>query len=400
MGWNDYISRYFIELVLAMKIVADSDLPFVKAYFEDQGELCLKPGRFLERADVIDADLLLVRSVTTVDAKLLQRTKVKCVATVTTGIDHLDTDWLDQQGILWLSAAGYNAEPVSDYVLAVVAALQQAGCLPLSSVRVAVVGVGQVGRRVAQRFKCLGFEVFLSDPPRAEQEQNFISTALSELPPVDLLSLHTPLVSGGKYPTHHLINASFLKKARGKSILLNTSRGAVVDFSSLRASRDNWRYCFDVWEGEPDIDLEILRSTLIASPHMAGYSVQCRYRGIEMIYRALCEKGLVKPKITDVSLSLPRNKLYFDHRRLTWQEVVLAHFNPLSVTEAMKKCLLEENVLLKEPKKCATLFDKLRQQYIGAGIERHEFAYTTISQVRLSAQDRDVLTQLGFIIEE
>lgn len=382
-----------------LKIVADVDLPFIKEYFGGEGELVLKPGRLIERADLIDADLLLVRSITLVNEKLLKGTAVKFVGTVTTGVDHLDTVWLDQAGITWRAAAGYNAAPVSDYVIAVIAALQQQKALPTSSLRVGVVGVGQVGGRVTERCKRLGFDVFLCDPPRAELEESFSSFALSELKDVDLLTLHTPLIRSGKYPTYHLIDSSFLQSAAKKSILLNTSRGAVVDFSSLLSAKEKWTYCFDVWEAEPEIDLTILQASLLATPHLAGYSVQCRYRGIDMMYRALCELQLIRPTEKTLPL-LPTTKFSFKNRHMTWQEVVLAIFNPLTVTQVMREVLSAENVLLKEPGKCATLFDELRQQYIGDQIKRHEFGFTTISEVHLDEKDRYALTQLGITIEE
>jgi erythronate-4-phosphate dehydrogenase len=376
-----------------LKIVADLELPFIEDYFGGEAELLLRPGRLIRREDLVDADLLLVRSVTSVNEALLQDTAVKFVGTVTSGIDHLDTAWLDKAGIQWLSAAGYNAPPVSDYVFAVVAALQKQNHLPSFPFRVAVIGVGQVGGRVAERFKRLGCEVLLCDPPRAEQEKDFLSHALAELNAVDFVTVHTPLLSSGRYPTYHLINSSFLQSTTKKCILLNTSRGAVVDFSSLPFSKEKWTYCFDVWEKEPELDLKSLEGSHIATPHLAGYSIQCRYRGIDLLYRALCDRGLIKPTSKAFPV-LPKTRISFGNSCLSWQEVVLSLFNPLSVTETMK------TILLKEPSKCATLFDKLRMEYIGSQIKRHEFGFTTISGVRLEEKDRYVLTQLGITIEE
>lgn len=381
-----------------LKIVADCDLPFIRDYFADAGELVLKPGRFLERQDLLDADLLLVRSVTLVNENLLRGTAVKFVGTVTTGIDHLDTTWLDRNGILWRSAAGYNAVPVADYVISVIAALQQERRLA-STLRMAVVGVGQVGGRVAERCQRLGFDVLLSDPPRAEREENFPSYSVSDFKNVDLVSLHTPLLSSGQHPTYHLINADFLRATTQAAVLLNTSRGAVVDFSALQQEDGRWGYCFDVWEGEPQIDLNILHASCIATPHLAGYSQQCRYRGIDQIYRACCELQLVDP-VTKAFPVLPKQRLSFGNRQVSWQEVVLTIFNPLAVTQAMKAIFLGKNDVLKEPGKCAKLFDELRQQYIGDQIKRHEFGATTVCELRLQEKDRYALKQLGITIEE
>lgn len=376
-----------------LKIVADADLPFLQEYFGGAGELSLKPGRLLKRADLLDADLLLVRSITKVDEALLQGTPVKFVGTVTTGIDHLDTAWLDQAGISWRSAAGYNAEPVAEYVIAAIAALQMQKCLPEQALRLGVIGVGQVGTRVAKHAVSLGFTLLLCDPLRAEQEPQFISQDLSELNNLDVVSLHTPLTTTGAYPTQHLIDSHFLHAAKNKTLLLNTSRGAVVDFAALQEAEAHWQYGFDVWEGEPEIDLQRLQSAAIATPHLAGYSKQCRYRGIEIIHQACRDEGFISAAAKPLP-PLPRKRLSFDGNRLNWQEVVLSIFNPLAATQLMKE------TLLKEPEKCATLFDELRQRYIGHAIQRHEFSYTTVSELRLEEKDRAIVTKLGITIEE
>ncbi len=382
-----------------LKLVADIDLPFVRDYFGSAGSVVLKPGRLIERADLLDADVLLVRSITRVDEALLRGTPVKFVGTVTTGVDHLDTVWLDQAGILWRSAAGYNAQPVAEYVIAAIAAWQLTNQLPPAALRVGVVGVGQVGGRVAERCQQLGHTVFLCDPPRAEQEKDFSSRPWSDFNALDLVTVHTPLTKTGKHPTYHLINSAFLQAAKNKCVLLNTSRGAVVDFSALPEHQKNWTYGFDVWEGEPEINWECLRFAALATPHLAGYSVQCRYRGIEMIHRACRELQLIETA-EQPAPALPRQRLSFGGKCVSWREVVLAVFNPLSVTPVMKEGLSPENVILKGAGKCATLFDELRQRYIGDGIQRHEFGYTIVSNLRLAEADRFVLTKLGITIEE
>lgn len=376
-----------------LKIVADEDLPFLQRYFEGAGELIVKPGRSLVRADLLKADLLLVRSVTRVDESLLRGTPVKFVGTVTTGFDHLDTAWLDSAGILWRSAHGYNAIPVAEYVIASIAALQMQNRLAKEALRIGVVGVGQIGSLVAKWCTFLGYTLLLSDPPRKELDPLFTSCDLSALNNLDLITLHTPLTKEGKYPTQHLINASFLNLSKNKSVLLNTSRGAVVDFAALQQEEDRWTYGFDVWEGEPKIDLKRLRGAALATPHLAGYSLQCRYRGIDMIYEACRELGFVA-EASKSPLSQPRQHLSFAGQELSWQEVVLSIFNPLTVTAVMKE------TLLKESEKCATLFDELRQHYIGHAIARHEFGATTVSELTLKEKDRNILTKLGITIEE
>lgn len=375
-----------------MKIVADGDIPFIRDYFSDASELILKPGRLIQRSDLLDVDMLLVRSLTRVNEDLLKNTAVKFVGSVAAGCDHLDTQWLTQQGIHWYAAAGYNAQAVADYVMAVFAALFPQS-ESFSSLRVAVVGVGQIGQRVAERLQFLGCQLLVCDPPRAAQEPDFISTPLQKLKDMDVISLHIPLTITGSNATYRLIDHTFLQRARKAQVLINTSRGDVIDFSALLPNKAAWRYCFDVWQQEPGIDLDILQAAWLATPHLAGHTQQSRYRGIDSVYRAAAQMGIIPFKKQSPPL-FPQQTLSFNHRLMTWQEVVLAIFNPLTTTTAMKECLL------KAPENCATLFDSLRKQYIGDAIKRHEFAYTTITEVRLAEKDRYLLTQLGVHIRE
>lgn len=372
-----------------MKIVADLEIPYIEDYFSDEGELVLKPGRSLRSEDVKDADLLIIRSVTPVNETLLKGSSVKWVGTVTTGLDHLDLAWLKAAGISWASAAGYNAEPVSDYLIAVLAALGQEA-LPKTA---GLIGVGRVGSKVAKRLEALGLKLFLNDPPRAAAEASFSSSPLSSLAAADLVSLHLPLTIGGEYPSFHLLAEDFLAASSQPKLLINTSRGALLDSSVLKQQKEHWHYCLDVWEGEPLLDLELLEAATIATPHLAGYSVQCRYRGIALIHQAVVEAGFIQAKAR-TALTIPAQTLRFGGRAVSWQEAVLKVFNPLEVTEVMKE------TLLKEPAKCATLFDRLRKAYIGDSIERHEFASTSLEDLQLAASDRSILKHLGFIIKE
>lgn len=372
-----------------MKIVADEAIPFIKNYFSHVGQLVLKPGRLIIREDLIDSDILLVRSVTPVNENLLRGTAVKFVGSVTTGIDHLDTSWLDQAHISWQAATGYNAIPVSDYVVAVIAALSKQKTIN----SVGIIGVGYIGSHIAERLKNLGFTVVLNDPLRAENEPQFNSTLLSELCSLDAITIHVPLTFHSKYPTYHLIGHEFLQDFEENSVLINSSRGSVIDFNAFKFSHHRWYTCLDVWEGEPNIDAQMLAAAVVATPHLAGYSVQSRYRGINMIYQHLCTMGWIKDKELFPPKLLHR-ELNFNGQKLSWQDIVLAIFDPLAITQKMKM------ILLKEPEKCATLFDQLRGRFIGDNIQRHEFGFTTVSEVRLKEEDRYCLTQLGINIKD
>lgn len=357
-----------------MKIVADMHIPFINEYFGHAGELILKQGRSLNVADVRDAEMLLVRSVTHVNADLLTNSAVKFVGSVTAGADHLDTEYLDAANIQWSIARGFNAPPVADYVFSVIAALQsQHLFLPKNKpLKAAVIGVGNVGRIVAERLHVFNIEVILCDPFRAMQDKDFISTPLDEIADVDLISLHVPLTRTGLHPTYHFVNKTFLSKQKPGCVLINASRGAVVDTQALLSSAKHLQWCFDVWEHEPDIDQAVLRQAFIATPHIAGYSLQSKLRGVAMIHQAACELGFIKQQNLPPIL-MPEQILVGDNQQVTWQQIVLKVFDPLTVTQQLRAAILEKD------NKHA--FDEMRHQFNF----RHEFAFTSLDAIQSEA---------------
>lgn len=362
-----------------MKIVADENIPFVDYYFANAGELLLKPGRDITKSDLVDADLLLVRSVTKVNQDLLAGTLIKFVGSVTTGADHLDTAWLDQAGIQWSVAHGCNAMAVVEYVVSSIATLQHMDFLMQKNPKAAVIGVGHIGQRVATRLKQLGFTVVLCDPIRSQQEPDFSGVSLDEIADVDLITLHTPLTQSGPYPTHHLINKSFLERQKPNTILLNTSRGAVIDFNDLNLYGGHLVWCLDVWENEPLINLEILDQAVLATPHIAGYSAQAKYRGIQMIYDAIHEKKLFSLKDV-VPKKFPTHDVFFAGAKVDWREVILRIYDPFETTQVMK------NQLVANP----NAFDELRKHFV----DRYEFGFVRIEDVSLSIDNKSILDNL------
>lgn len=359
-----------------MKIVADENIPLVDYYFGGLGEVVLKPGRAIQSIDLIDADVLLVRSVTQVNQTLLQNSKVKFVGSTTIGIDHMDTEWLQHAGIGFSTAKGCNAVAVVEYVLSVLAALQRDGLLLQKKLRAGVIGVGEIGTRVAEKLKLIGFDVLLHDPIRAENEKEFISVSLDHFVDLDFITLHTPLTVNGPYPTYHLIEKSFLSRQKAGCVLLNTSRGSVVDFSELKQHGAHLIWCFDVWENEPFIDLTVMQAAKIATPHIAGYSVQSKYRGIEMIYQA----ALADKRIPDLQVDpivYPQKKLFFSDTA-NWRDVILQAYDPMITSQEMKQILLTDN----------KQFDHLRKYFP----ERYEMAYLSLQNEGLTTEDFQILT--------
>lgn len=337
-----------------MLIVADEEIPCVEHYFGSYGNIIFKTGRTLTRQDVLDADILLIRSVTKVDEALLNNTKVKFVGSTVTGTDHLDISWLNQSEIRWSAALGCNAVAVAEYVVTVIAALQMQGLLLHKKCRAGVVGVGRTGSLVVEKLKAVGFDVVQCDPLRADQEKTFISTPLESFSDLDLILLHTPLTKEGSYPTYHLIEKNFLQKQKKGCVLLNAGRGEVIHSADLLQYGQHLIWCLDVWENEPNINEVVLEKATIASPHIAGHSVQSKYRGIDMIYQAALQQGVIPDKEIK-SIEFPREEIVLENQNENWREMVLTVFNPLKVTVLMKKAYLEE--------KKEGLFDLLRKRF-------------------------------------
>lgn len=365
------------------KIVADQQIPFLLDYFSGCGELVTRPGRAITADDVKDADVLLVRSITEVNAALLASSQVKFVGSITAGSDHLDKEWLASQGILWRVADGFNAPPVADYVISTVAALQRKSILPLSNMRVAIIGVGNVGCLVEKHLRALGAEVIVCDPLRAEREEGFISTDINEIQNVDLITLHVPLTKSGDYPTFHFLNAAFFEKQKNGAVFLNASRGAIVATEVLMAHATHLYWCFDVWAHEPTIDQATLARTMTASPHIAGYSVQSKMRGVDMIYRAACDEGVIQPQVIS-SMQMPTQTLCFAGDNVRWQDAVLAIYNPLLMSAMMRSKLMGQD-------NSGELFDDMRHQFN----YRHEFGFTAVQAASLLDEDIVLLDKLG-----
>ncbi len=358
-----------------MKIVADENIPLLENYFGGASQLVLKSGRTITQADLVDADILLIRSVTKVSEQLLKNTSVKFVGSTTSGADHLDTDWLNANHIKWSVASGCNAMAVAEYVICVIAALQKMNFLMDKKIRAAVVGVGKIGQLVVEKFKLLGFDVVMCDPFR----DDLPVTAFNELTDFDIISFHTPLTKLGAHPTYHLVQKEFLQKQKKNCVLLNVGRGEVFSSDSLKMYGQELILSLDVFENEPYIDFEVLNQALIATPHIAGYSLQSKYRGVEMIHKAAIEQRILSNHTTN-PISYPTQKISGSKAK-SWRDIVLSIFNPLDTTRITKETLIEDE----------NKFDWLRKKFA----ERYEFEFVEVCDVQLPETDRLFLKKLG-----
>ncbi len=282
-----------------MKIVADANIPFVAECFSSIGDVTVVSGRQITPDVVGDADVLLVRSITPVSAELLAGSKVRFVATATIGFDHIDAEYLKRQDIGFASAPGCNANSAAEYVIAGLLEIGHRLNVELEGKSIGIVGVGNVGSKVASKCAALGMEVRLNDPPLQRRTGDAKYRPLEELYSCDFITFHTPLTFEGRDKTHHLANEKFFESLKQGCVFLNASRGAVVDTGDLKASIRNGRLkagVLDVWEGEPDIDIELLQIVDIGTPHVAGYSLDGKITGLIMIYKSVCEYFSIEPE--------------------------------------------------------------------------------------------------------
>lgn len=279
---------------MSLTIIADENIPAVEDYLGALGKVVRVPGRALTRAQLADVDILLVRSVTRVDESLLAGTAVRFVGTATSGIDHIDRDYLARSGIAFAHAPGANANSVVEYVLAAVAAVADSLERLLAGGRVGIVGYGNIGRALAARLDALDIHYHVFDPwldlrtvPNAAE--------LDDILDCDVVSLHPELCTNQPWPSHHLLGRAELARLGAGSLLINASRGSVVDNAALREClqrAQTFAAVLDVWEDEPDVDPALLDRVVFGTAHIAGYSLDGKLLATRMLADAvLAELG-------------------------------------------------------------------------------------------------------------
>ena len=270
-----------------MKIVADVDIPFLEGVFEPYGEVIYKKGIDIVADDVVDADALLVRTRTQCDASLLEGSKVKIVASATIGTDHIDKEYCASRGIEVANASGCNAGGVMQYVFSALYGIAARKGIKLDDVTFGVVGVGNVGRLVADMAESLGFKVMRCDPPRAEKEGPEGFCTIEELlEHSQVVTLHVPLDE----TTRGMANDTFFTLMLPGTIFINAARGEVVNEAALMAALPKLgAVVIDTWNNEPNVNEELLELVDIATPHIAGYSYQGKVNGTRMAVKAVAE---------------------------------------------------------------------------------------------------------------
>lgn len=406
-----------------MKIYFDENMPFAQEFFNklshfhmgnregpsdgvkgtELGELVPFSGRTLTAEQVADADVLLVRSITQVNEQLLHlNDKLAFVGSATIGTDHIDQDYLTKRNISFHSAPGCNAISVAEYVLSALVVLAERYLLDLSSLTVGIVGGGNTGSRLSEKLTVLGIEHKICDPLLAEkqaQEQankqtqdnkgtevdkrNYVS--LQEVLACDVISLHVPKVVGGEHPTYQLLNKDNLAQLRDEQILISACRGDVIDnyaLLALKKAGHGLKVVLDVWQGEPDVLEALIPFTEIATAHIAGYSLEGKARGSEMLYQALCQQLKVEPKYQLAnflpSASIPAIEINQDFNQILLNQLVKMVYDVRRDDAIFRQQLSIQG------------FDSLRKNYP----VRREFSAVTVT---LSPNtESDVPHRLGF----
>lgn len=278
-----------------MKVWVDENIPMGKEAFAAHGEAVAFAGRGLKREDIASADALIVRSITRVDANLLEGTPVRFVGTATIGTDHIDQAYLNSRGIGFSSAPGCNANSVGEYVTAALTHLELDKGFALEGKTLGIIGYGHVGGQVERKAIALGLRVLKNDPPRRDallasgKSADGFTDLGTLLEQSDIITLHVPLTLDGPYPTLRLAGPEFFSRLTRPIVLMNTCRGEVIDdaaLSSALASGGIRHLILDVFSGEPRIDQAICAQADLISPHIAGYSLQGKLNGTTQVAEA------------------------------------------------------------------------------------------------------------------
>ena len=346
-----------------MKVIVDNKIPYIREAIEQiADEVIYAPGKDFTPELVQDADALIIRTRTRCDRSLLAGSKVKFIATATIGFDHIDTAYCREAGITWTNAPGCNSASVAQYIQSALFILQQTRGMKLNQMTIGIVGVGNVGSKVANVARKLGIQVMLNDLPREEREESTMFASLKSIAEkCDIITFHVPLYKEGKYKTFHLADQSFFRSLKRAPIIINTSRGEVIETKALLEALENGLISdavIDVWENEPDINLTLLNKVFIGTPHIAGYSADGKANATRMSLDSLCQHFGIQADYRIVPPE-PENPIIIAS---TPTEAYLKMYDPRKDCEALRA----------HPE----LFEKLRGDY---PLRREKTAFSVIT---------------------
>ncbi|EDK25977.1 erythronate-4-phosphate dehydrogenase, partial [Vibrionales bacterium SWAT-3] len=344
-----------------MKILIDENMPYAEAIFSQLGEVTMKSGRTLTADDLVDIDALMIRSVTKVNEELISKAnKLKFVGTATAGMDHVDQELMKERGIFFTAAPGCNKVGVAEYAFSAMMVLAQQQGFSVFDKTVGIIGCGQVGSYLAKCLEAIGIKVLLNDPLKQQEGDTREFTELETLlEQSDVITLHTPITKTGEFPTHHLINEQVLNNLRADQILINAARGPVVDNQALKArlqKADGFTAVLDVFEFEPEVDMELLPLLAFATPHVAGYGLEGKARGTTTIFNSYCEflGSEQRAHASELLPTAPVPQMKLDR---AWDEATLHNLTQLIYDVRKDDALFRRNIATPGS------FDKMRKEY-------------------------------------
>lgn len=374
-----------------MKVVIDDKIPYIKGALEPFAEVVYLPGSKTTPEIVSNADAIITRTRTKCNEALLAGSSVKFIATATIGFDHIDTSYCDKTGIVWTNAPGCNSSSVEQYIASALMVLSEKKGFKLADKTIGIVGVGNVGSKVARIAEIFGMKVLLNDPPRARKEGSEAFVDLKEIfEKADIITLHVPLNPEGEDKTYHLADEDFFARLRKKPIVINSCRGEVTDTQAFKEALKSGKISgavIDCWENEPNIDLELLNMVDLATPHIAGYSKDGKANGTSMSIQALSRFfGLGIDDWTCKNVELPETI-----------EVVIDGTNK-SEEQILREAVLATYDIREDDQRLRNsveTFEKQRGDYP----VRREFPVYSITSKNIDQTNIEKLKKLGFTIK-
>jgi len=374
-----------------MKIIIDDKIPYIRGAFEGVAEVLYLAGSKTTPEVIKDADAVVTRTRTICNEKLLAGSSVKFIATATIGYDHIDTDYCDTAGIKWTNAPGCNSKSVEQYIASTLMLLAETRKLQLKDLTIGVVGVGNVGSKVARIAELFGMKVLKNDPPRERAEGSAEFVSLKQImAEADIITLHVPLNMKGEDATFHLGNNEFFSGLKKKPIVINSCRGEVVETNAVKAALKNGQisaFVCDCWENEPNLDLELLAMTEIATPHIAGYSKDGKATGTEMSVHAISQYfNLGLENWHPSGVELPEKPVFeLDGSILSDQQIIS---KAILHTYDIRN---DDDDFRKDPSK----FEQLRGDYP----TRREFPAFTVVPKNIGEGPLEILRKIGFKVQ-
>ena len=372
-----------------MKIIIDDKIPYIKGILEPFAEVIYLPGNKTTAEVVKDADALITRTRTICNEKLLAGSSVKLIASATIGYDHIDTNYCEKAGIAWTNAPGCNSNSVEQYIASALMVMADKKGFNLSDQTIGIVGVGNVGSKVAAISEIFGMKVLLNDPPRARKEGNGEFVELAEiLEKADIISMHVPLNMDGIDKTFHLADNTFFAKAKRKPVFINSCRGEVGVKDALKTAIKSLQVSgavVDCWVNEPNIDTGMLSLIDLGTPHIAGYSKDGKAKGTSMSVQAVSRffgLGIDDWKCSNIEMPVGSTVIEIDGQNKTVQQIlseaILATYDIRKDDQALRADVES--------------FEKLRGDYP----VRREFPVYVINAINLDHRIVEKLRTIGF----